>query len=395
MFKHNSFTRDTNWQHLERSALCAAASALYQPQLQMRQVWIDELATHVAAFRVRLEDQNLHAAEYHGAVTALYEKLGIIYEYIASARMMIKTIIDDPTLSDGNRRMLRDIFDIQEVLYRRSYLRLNKAARNIFSGQDKLVSIGATWKLPDAVIANIQNSLADARAASDIVLAERGEKLKSSKEVNVLRRKGEGLLRNVLYWIIAVWGANDDRLLEFGFVPKSQIWTPAGSELQPPTGCFYDANSFKLKWNAVEGAKSYRIEQKLKSDVHYKLVGTSDSTEWRLFTPFIGENLFRVCAVSGDEIGDYSAPIDVNINYLGEITNFRWSASDNILRWDEIIGATAYLLLANDEPFGDIFYTNAVYVAPDPERDLKMQVWATNGLAATPRSVVVTIPKSV
>lgn len=395
MFKHNSFTRDTNWQHLERSALCAAASVLYQPQLQMRQVWIDELNTHVAAFRIRLEEQNLHAAEYHGAVTALYEKLGVLYEYIASARMMIKTIIDDPALSDGNRRMLRDIFDIQEVLYRRSYLRLNKAARNIFTGQDKLISIGATWKLPDAVIANIQSALSDARAASDIVLAERGEKLKSSKEVNVMRRKGEGLLRNVFHWIIAVWGANDDRLLEFGFVPKSQIWTPAGSELQPPTGFIYDANSFKLKWNAVDGAKNYRIEQKLKSDVHYKLVGTTENIEWRLFMPFIGENSFRVCAVNGEEVGDYSAPVDVNITYLGEISNFTWNASDYFLRWDEVVGATAYLLLANDEPFGDIFHTNAVYLAPDPERDLKMQVWATNGVAATPRSGVVIVPKLV
>jgi len=395
MFKHNSFTRDTNWQHLERSALCATASAFYQPQLQMRQVWIDDLIVHVAGFRIKLEEQNLHAAEYHGAVTSLYDKLNVLYEFIASARMMVKTIIDDPALSDGNRRMLRDIFDIQEVLYRRSYLRLNKAARNIFSGQDKLISIGAAWKLPDAVIANIQNALSDARAASDIVLAERGEKLKSSKDVNVMRRKGEVLLRNVLYWIIAVWGANDDRLLEFGFVPKSQIWTPSGSELQPPTGFIYDANSFKFKWNAVEGAKSYRIEQKLKSDVHYKLVRTSANTECRLFTPYIGENLFRVCAVEGDETGDYSAPIELVISSLGEITNFRWSAADYFLRWDEVIGATAYLLLANAEPFGDIFYTNSVYVAPDPERDLKMQVWAANAVAATPRSVVVTIPKLV
>jgi len=225
MFKNNQFSGDTHWEHLHRSQLCATASATHEAELGLRASWVADIATHATDFEAQLDTQNLEDAEYHGAVADMKSRREALYELVSSARWMIKTIIDDPDLADGDRKLINDVFDIEQPLESKSYERLYEAVEDILTGQQKLEDMGASWKLPDAMITNLTDSQSGMKTASETLKIEHGEKLKATEDLYTMRTTGENLLRNVFRWCVAVWGDDDERLLEFGFVPKSQIWT--------------------------------------------------------------------------------------------------------------------------------------------------------------------------
>lgn len=183
----------------------------------------------------------------------------------------------------------------------------------------------------------------------------------------------------------------DQHLSEYGF----EVWNkPIQHKLLPPTGFVYDNKAARFKWIAADNAKEYRIEMKKSSEENYTIVAETKNTYWIMKDPYFGTHDFRVRSISGNDESDATASIRVTLEAYMSIKNFRYDASEMMLRWDELPIPMFYLVLANDDEFGDPITVNYMYVRPDSEMDLRMQVWATNGTYATPRSEVVIIPRA-
>jgi len=395
MFTNNSLTRDTNEQHLQRCERCVIGITMHNAELNFKQDWITDLDVHILRFKNFTNLQNMHDAEWHSKIVDQNVVKIALTENNTRARWMIKTIIDDDKLSPGTRKLIADAFDIDEKVGN-SFFSLTQNTRKILNGQEKLISLGITWRLPQNLIDTLTTNLALLQQLASSSEIEHGEKLKATIDVKGERYVGEKILRNIFRWIIANWGDADTRLLDFGFVPKSQINTPSDdNKLPAPRNFTYEKEKILLKWDTVEDAEKYRVEHRIASEQYYSQIGIVLANEFKLKIPYIGDNYFRVNAVRDTENGESSAPLDVKISYLGEITNFRWDSSDQYLKWDTVPGATCYMVLANEEPFGDLIYTNQLHVAPDPEKDLRMQVWASSGVGATPRSAIEIIPKAI
>ena len=313
MFKNNAFSADTNWQHLERCRLCTAASATHKTDLGLRNSWVLDIGTHVTDFETQLNTQNLEDAEYHGAVADLQVKRKDLFDTLASARWMIKTIVDDPALSEGDRKMIADVFDIAQRFPNDLYDLLIEIASDILTGQQKLVDMAAVWKLPDVMITDITDQKTALENANERTRVEHGEKLKATEDLNTMRGVGDNLLRNIFRWATAVWGNEDSRLLEFGFVPKSMIW--ADNTPYAPKNLYYDDSDATFKWDALEDVTDHQL--------HYRLTNTSSNwTElYKGKDNFCtgkpsepNEYDFRVRAWDGDNSGRWSTIITVDIS---------------------------------------------------------------------------------
>ena len=229
MFKNNQFSKDTHEEHLQRCILCASGVVTHDPVLSFRPAWVADIATHATNFETLLNAQNIEDAEWHGAVASLEALRNSLYELNFSARWMVKTILDDPTMSAGDLALIDDAFDIDDELTK-GFFSLTENTRKLLLGQEQLVAIGATWTLPLDMVTNLTNGFSEIKSLSESAEIEHGEKLKATKDLYSAREVGENLLRNLFRWVVANWGDDDTRMLEFGFVPKSQIWTPGQPE---------------------------------------------------------------------------------------------------------------------------------------------------------------------
>jgi len=233
MFKDNNFTRNTHEEHLQRCQLCALGVATYDAELAFRPSWVSDITAHAPAFEALLNEQNIQDAEWHGAVESLETARNNLYELNSSARWMVKTILDDPTMESGVLRLIDDAFDIDEKLSK-GFFNLTENTRKLLNGQAKLVAMTAPWTLPAAMVTNLTDGLAAVESLADAAEDEHGEKLKATDDIYTARSDGEHLLRNIFRWVVANWGDDDPRMLEFGFVPKSSIWTPGDPEPGEP-----------------------------------------------------------------------------------------------------------------------------------------------------------------
>ena len=233
MFKNNRFTDDTHEEHNQRVMLCAAAAALYSVELGLRPSWVADIATYSGTFSALLDAQNIEDAEWHGAIADLEAKRVALFDHNSDARWMVKTILDDPDLSAGDKRMIDDAFDI-DVKLRKNVAILATATKALLEGQEKLVEIGAAWGLPAGMVTNLTDGLTAMETSFRDGKKKHGEKLKATEDIYDARETGEMLLRNIFRWAMAVWGEDDNRLLELGCVPKSQIWTPGMPEPGEP-----------------------------------------------------------------------------------------------------------------------------------------------------------------
>jgi len=233
MFKGNQFSRDTHEEHLQRCQLCAIGVVTYDGELSFRPSWKADITAHAPNFEALMNEQNIQDAEWRGAVTSLETARNNLYEYNSSARWMVKAILDDPLMDSGVLRLIGDAFDIDGDLTK-GFFNLTENTRKLLNGQTKLVDLGAPWTLPAVMVAKLTYGLTVVESFADTAEDEHGEKLKATDDIYTARTFGENLLRNIFRWVVANWGDDDPRMLEFGFVPKSQIWTPGTPEPGTP-----------------------------------------------------------------------------------------------------------------------------------------------------------------
>jgi len=279
MFPNNRFSEDTHEEHYQRVMLCAQGVATYNVELAFRPSWVTDITAYPPEFEALLNAQNLEDADWHGAIAALETARNSLYEFNSSARWMVKTILDDPTMDSGDLRMIDDAFDIDEELTK-GYMNLTENTRKLLHGQERLVDIGAPWTLPADMVTNLTNGLASVVSLAQTAEDEHGEKLKATDDVYTKRTIGENLLRNIFRWVVANWDDDDPRMLEFGFVPKSQIHTPGEPPVELPDwpGPMKKYSVIEVQPGTVQIDYS-GVKEATKAVIERRLVGTD---EWIL-----------------------------------------------------------------------------------------------------------------
>lgn len=346
MFENNNFARDTNEQHNQRVLLCAPASATYKVELGLRDSWVADIAAHAISFTALLDKWNIEDAEYHGSTADLKAKRETLYAQNTDARWMIKTIIDDPAVDPGTKRMIDDAFDIDADLTK-GVDTLATATKAIFVGQAKLIEIGAAWGLPAAVVTNLHNALTAMETAFAVSKKEHGEKLQAMEDIYQARLHGENLLRNIYRWCVAVWGDDEERLLEFGFVPKSQIFTP-GDGLPVPQFLMYDQFRNQFSWETVPGAEKYELIVKNTATQVETTYATAQTVQKLELAK--GEYSAKVRAIRDAnpiEYSDWSVEIPVSIK-IGAPGNLNYNPASHKFSWGAIAEATIYQLVQAD-----------------------------------------------
>lgn len=383
----NEELRGSRLQLIEANLLTYCAELGFSPESpivlwgkQSYTHWIDVLST------AALEDGQLNEAyqEYH-------LKFAETRNYFQGAKDLLRSIIEDLQKND-------DAMEAYGIMKPSPTKRLELVGTiEQLKKQDAIFkAAGDPRVLPDMIVVN----LVALKDQMQVLWAQAIAKKELSSNAYDAKKKtfaeDTDKLRVLYNTAKFVWGPDSAKLNLLGFVPRSEVWTATESAALPaPKNFTFNINAQEFKWDEVAKATGYLVEYKPDGANHYTVLARTTNARMPRIDPFIGKHDFRVCALDGDYTGEYCPPITVEIHALAPIANFRWESADEMLRWDIVEGATDYLVLANDEPFGEIIHVNFMHVAPDPEADLKMQVWATNGYYATPRTEVVVIPKAL
>ena len=233
MFKNNQFTSDDHLEHRTRINDCVNGLHVYAGVLGILPSLVTEVEEYAVYYAGVLEARGIEKAEWHASVIEYGTKRQNIIDAIRDARWMVKSILEDPTFPDSTKNFLRTNFEIEEKLSLK-FEPVCSAGEGILLGQSNLEDIGSEWVLPDDLITRIEDALGAFIAARTTAKKEKAEKQNAMDVLYEARENGIRLLRKVYRWVIANWGDDDPRLFEFGFVPKSALWTPGEPEPGAP-----------------------------------------------------------------------------------------------------------------------------------------------------------------
>ncbi len=391
MLINNSFSKDTDGSREERCLLLQSNIDTYAAELGITGVLLTWAQTSHASWTQAWTAADVEQGELNEAYQEFQKKFDEVRKYYAKAKDLLISIIDQYGKNDDI--MSAYDVDIQTPTSRKS---LFHAIDDMRETDARLTAAGDPRVLPFTVITQLTTLRNEANDLYISATQGKSQKMSAFELKKTAFDLGSTNLKVIYSYAKLIWGDDSPKLLDLGFVPKSQIWTTNEEEILPaPKNLAYDSTSIKLNWSEVPTATTYIIEHKLKSDEKFSVIAKTNKLEWILNNGFIGQNQFRVTAQSPEQTSEPSAPLDIEIFSLGVIMNFRYEATEQMLRWDLLAGAVDYLVLIDDEPVGELLHVNYMRISPDPERDIYAQVWATNGFYATPRSDVVVIPKPI
>lgn len=386
--RNNSFTKDSINVRLYRLMRLQNNIALYSAELGLSQSLVTWANSCYTNFSQAVTDARVADGEAKDSTILLHDKFAVATVHYQKAKELIIALLKQ----SNDSKFLYASYGVNKTTPI-SYNGLVEAVETFAETNARLVAAGDPRVISQVVVQNMV-------AAKNNLLAEMekaGIKQRKStvayQTQHSLEQKDTPNLRFILKTAVLIWGNNDPRLRDIGFVPKSQIWTPMDGGLPEPANFAYVPASVSFTWDTVQKATAYRIEHREGETGEFSIITETPNTKWVLNLPYFGEHFFRVRALEGEESGFPTVPIKLGLGALGSITGFYWDEITEVLHWNEVAGATGYLLLDGDRDFGEVFTSTAMPVHPITEGPQLMRVWGTNGLQATNLSDVVVIPQ--
>ena len=115
-----------------------------------------------------------------------------------------------------------------------------------------------------------------------------------------------------------VWGDDDPKLKDLGFVPSSEIWTPGGGGTSPEIGvpenlaAVIEGENVRISWDPVDGADSYQLVHTEFPPLFLGLYDGAD-TEFVHVNPDGGTHYYNVRAKKGDSYSEYPDAVSVEV----------------------------------------------------------------------------------
>jgi len=231
-FPNNQFSRESNAEHMLRVNLCVDGMTAH-PEVEFRGDLVLKMTTHRDDFE-SLENQ--HAAEWgdEQAATA-YTNLceDALAAKLSSARYLIQSMIEEEELVPVKANELRRDFGVEgsKPRDRDGMIALGK---KMVETNARLVTELSPYALPEAFFVDLETKTGALYDAIKSHEKELNERLTVGEAKQAERDRGDVLLSNAFKWLVALYGEDANILLEFGFTPKSQIWTPGSGGGEQP-----------------------------------------------------------------------------------------------------------------------------------------------------------------
>ena len=227
MFKNNSFTLDSYPQFLGRLTQFKSGIIKYKDSIGLNDAEVAEISAFVDEYDRVDGETNLEDAEMSGN----YESIKVygleVQKQIYACRKVLRG------LSSGEEGELpiyvEERFELDRKVPKRR-AEFVAMAENILEGYSALPVEQPDFAVPAAPFERLQAALDKLRPAQETISRERAESRAKVAERRRLRKKGEGILRNVFLRAVAQWGAEDKRLLALGMMYKRGIWTAKKKE---------------------------------------------------------------------------------------------------------------------------------------------------------------------
>jgi len=277
----------------------------------------------------------------------------------------------------------------------RSRKGLMRMADDVYEMHARLVAEGDPLVLPDAMIDGLK-SLIDAVKAAETAAQDEFEDAKSAtRELQAIFRTDSKKLALLYDWAVAMWGAEDPRMIEIGFVQRYPQSGGGGGEVPAAPedfGYLWLDPVLQFGWHAVDGATSYQIAFSEDGGVVWEELYSGADTDFE-YEPPVGLRQYRVRARNADGYGEWSDIIEYEIAgeppmgaYPNELTGLYANYSDFpspiiIVGHDGQTGAESYRLKRLKVLIGDPDPTNAdmpvdnyiTGLSPDPYADADIE----------------------
>jgi len=230
----------------------------------------------------------------------------------------------------------------------RSRVGMMQMADDVYEMHARLKAEGDPLVLPDAMISGLR-ALMDAVRAAEVKAQDEFEDAKSAtKELRAIFEADSKMLALLYDWAVAMWGAEDPRMLEIGFVQRlpesgggggNMPSVPEGFELK------WLEPFLKFWWNPVEGATSYQLAFSADNGASWEELYSGAEVGFE-FEPPAGKRLYRVRARNANGFGDWSATLEHEVE--GEPPASEWPNAP------EVVGAE---LITDPGFFMRVFYS--------------------------------------
>jgi len=225
--KNNNVHHDTDGDFALRAETCAVGIATLYLDLSFTEAQRDEIVAFAPAFRHALYVQTEEKAD----IDEVYVNLDNAETALRKQYVACQTHIKGEMLflDDGTVEHLHELYDVNGDLPD-GRGNMIKVVNIMIEGWDLMGVELPAVTLIASLFEDLRTGRDNINALLETVPVELRESRLATYDKNQLRAQGELLLRRVFHRAVALWGDEDNRLLDLGFVPKSMIWTPGEGE---------------------------------------------------------------------------------------------------------------------------------------------------------------------
>jgi len=223
-FRNNAFPHDSDASHSIRIEFCVNGIDKYLGEIDFPGTVVEELRAHAAVWNslsIDLADQTGDQMASTGRVVKYAAEL---LKMIVSTRYMVQSVAKSAETRDEFEAVMEDYGAFGTAPKAR--LQMIRLAKKMIAANARNVATGSPYALPESRFDEMSAKVADLEDAIAKQDIEKSERHHAAVKKRLERQKGDRLLSALFKWLCAIWGVDDVRLLDFGFVNKSQIWTP-------------------------------------------------------------------------------------------------------------------------------------------------------------------------
>ena len=344
MLKNNRFSADTDAERWERLDLLAANIGDYAVELGVAGAKLQWAQGACAAWEKARTDAGVEHGEMEEAFQEFHQKLDAFAKAYSAAKELLLAVIWEYEKPD----------EIVEAYHidgesPRDLKRLVAHVDWWKETHERLKAAGDLRIIADAIVAQLVALRNEAKTLWEFAITQKREKLDAFDKKELLFAQDNTKLAWLLAVCKLVWGDDDERLLELGFVPKSQIWTPGG-QFNAPKMLMFDQMRTMFSWQSVTGATSYKLE--VKNIATQEIFGNITPANKQYYELAKGSYSAKVCALKEtdpQQVSAWSVEIAVVIEFAAP-GNLKYNPGQKEFSWGVIAGATLYQLVQQGAP---------------------------------------------
>jgi hypothetical protein len=222
-FKNNDFVHDSHATHSMRVEFCVSGIDAMEGEIEFPGTVVEELREHASIWNPLSLDLTDQTGDQLAATARVMKRAKELMKLIVSARYMVQSVAKSAETRDEFEAIMEDYGAFGTIPKVR--LKMIRLAKKMIAANARYVANGSPYALPVERFDEMSAKVIEIEEAITLQDIEKSERHHAAVKKRLERQKGDRLLSALFKWLCAIWGVDDDRLLLFGFVSKSQIWT--------------------------------------------------------------------------------------------------------------------------------------------------------------------------